>query len=223
VQHTNVVSTYDAGVDEGGKFMVMELVNGEDLERRLMRGALDLNRFTELAIQTLEGVASIHDAGLLHLDIKPANIMISRAGEVRNVHKMVDFGRSRPKGDNPKGGGLSGSIYCTSPEYLSEKEVDERADLYSLGCVFYTALSGVRPFEGDNILVIMASHIRHDVRDLSELVPGIPSWLSEWVMSLLALDPEDRPASAEEALDALMQRGTGKRHGSRRKLELAHA
>ncbi len=210
IQHHNVVSTHDVDMDDHGRFLVMELIQGDDLETVLEKGPLDLNRFIGLAIQSLEALTATHEAGLLHLDIKPANLMFSENSNDRVHVKLIDYGQAALMEDQPKGAGLSGSIHYASPEYLSEKAVDLRSDLYSLGCVFYTALSGIRPFEGDSILVIMAAHLRHRVTDIAEVVPGLPAWLAEWVMSLMSQNPEDRPASAEVALESLLQRGMTK-------------
>ncbi len=207
VTHQNIVGTYDMEEDEKGHFLVMELIEGENLQTLLEEKPLDLTRFNEVAVQALEALVATHAAGLLHLDLKPSNFMLSTDGGERTRLKLIDFGQAALLADAPRGKGVSGSIYYASPEYFNESEVDERADLYSLGCVFYHALAGERPFGGESALMIMAAHIRHDVEDLVKKVPGIPEWLSQWVMSLIAVEPTSRPESAKAALEQFLKQG----------------
>ncbi len=213
IKHHNVVSTYDAGEDSKGRFMVMELIEGQDLQLLIEKSPLSLDKFNLVARQALEAMSATHKGGLLHLDIKPANIMLTTEGQEKDHLKLIDYGRAQalPKNNNrcegPRGSGLSGSIYFSSPEALKEETLDPRADLYSLGCVFYWILSGRRPFEGETALAIMAAHLQHIVPDLSNLAPHVPRRLSTWIMSLVKEDPNMRPQSADEALFTLMKRG----------------
>jgi len=206
IRHHGVVSIFDAGVDTRGRFIVMELINGENLEKLGAASMSDLNNFTDFALQSLEALHTTHTSGLLHLDIKPANIMISTGASGRNHVTLIDYGRATLKtGDEaPMGGGLDGSIYFTSPEFLNKAPVDERADLYSLGCVFYWVLSGKFPFDGYTSLQVMAAHIQNMVVPLNEVVPEIPTGISNWVMALIAGEAEQRPASAQAALETLL-------------------
>lgn len=207
VHHPNVVSVYDAGVNADGAFIVMELIEGEDLERSgLERRYFDnLHRFRNQAIQLLEGLDAVHAGGLLHLDLKPSNIMVCDQASGRSLAKIVDFGRASLQskdGKAPVGKGLDGSIYYSAPEQLLSQPLDVRTDLYSLGCVFYFLLSGRRPFQGDHTLQVMTAHLQHSVVDLSEVAETLPRWLCDWVMRLIAQEPGDRYGSALDALAA---------------------
>lgn len=210
IQHQNVVSTFDADIDATGRFMVMEFIPGEDLEIIVTRDPLPPHRLIDIATQTLEGLAATHRGGLLHLDIKPSNIMISTQGNGRDHVKVIDYGRARlinQEEENDqrvaRGAGLNGSIHYASPEYLTEEELNESSDIYAAGCVFYWCLTGQRPFTGENSIQIMASHLQNQVTDLAELAPEIPKQLAQWVMSLIQLDPTDRPKTADIALQEL--------------------
>ncbi len=209
VRHPNVVSTYDAGVDHHGSFIVMELIEGFDLEKLLTKGPLNPHQFMDLAIQSLEGLGATHQASLLHLDIKASNIMVSQQLSGRHHVKIIDYGRARLKsnpatGKPPHGAGLLGSIFSMSPEFICEKPLDERSDLYSLGCVFYHTLSGQMPFQGKTALDVMSAHLTGIVKPLVHLKPELPLELCNWVMGLIETDPAKRPASTKAALEQLL-------------------
>lgn len=207
IAHPNVVCSYDADRDEDGSFIVMELIEGNDVESLVSSLPFSLGTFLDFARQCLEALNATHASGILHLDIKPANIMITDLGGSRDTVKLVDFGRAEraqdDRGQQPQGRGMDGSVYFTSPEQFLCDPLDQRTDLYALGCVFYWCLSGQRPFAGDNLMVVMASHMQHRVDPLSSIAPHIPVWLAEWVMKFIEYHPEDRPASARHAFDEL--------------------
>jgi len=211
IHHHNVITTHDANTDENGQFMVMEYIDGSDLNALVSDSPMEMERFCDFCVQALEGLSATHKGGLLHLDLKPDNIMISREGGCRDHVKLIDFGRARlsldPETKNvPKGSGLNSSIYFASPEYLKEEPVDCRSDLYSLGCTFYWALSQEFPFNGPNSLMVMNAHLQHYVEDLSKVAPHLPRKLTSWVMSLIKESPNQRPQSADEALDSFFRR-----------------
>jgi len=210
ISHHNVVSTFDADVDEQGQFIVMEFIEGTDAEILITKQEAQFNikRFVDFAIQALEGLEATHKGGLIHLDIKPSNIMISQQLSGRDVIKIVDYGRAEliknDEGLPPKGQGLNGSIHYLSPEQLLEKPLDIRSDLYSMGCVFYWILTSQCPFEGDSAMQVMASHLQNKYIPLSKHREDLPEWLTEWVSSFLFLDKEKRPISAKEGMNSLL-------------------
>ena len=211
IHHHNVVVSHDANHDEKGSFIVMEYIDGVDLETKLKDAPMSQEAFCDFAVQALEGLSATHQGGLLHLDIKPSNIMLAREGGTREHVKLIDFGQARaakdPKdGGLPKGLGLSGSVYFASPEYLREYYLDVRSDIYSLGCTFYWALSGKFPFGGHDALSVMCSHLQHKVRHLHELAPHLPRRLTNWVMLLISANCERRPSTANDALDMFFRR-----------------
>ncbi len=210
INHPYVVSIYDADIDDKGRYIAMELIEGFNMEDaiKLREMNFDINRFINFAEQALEGLVATHKAGLLHLDLKPSNIMLSEQSGGRDIIKLIDFGRAQLTQDEdgypPKGRGLEGSIFFCSPEQILKEDLDARTDLYSLGTIFYWMLTHRRPFDGGNPISIMSAHLQHAVTDISDVIPNIPKWLGDWVMSFISLEKDDRPQSAAEALDTLL-------------------
>ena len=208
LQHPNVVTIHDFGTDEEGPFVVMELIEGRTLEAFVEQAPFDYESFRELARQTLAGVGAAHRAGLLHRDLKPGNVMLAFAPDGSFQVKLLDFGLAKfaplPMAQTmDQGNGLLGTIPFMAPEQFGGGTLDARTDLYALGCVFYYTLTGQHPFDGESVAEIMASHLQHRVDDLGPLRPDLPPSVAEWVMRLLSLAPDDRPAGADEAAAAL--------------------
>ena len=206
LRNPNIVTIFDVASDEEGLFIVMELLEGEDLADVLARGPLSYDDFKELATQTLEGLLSAHQNHILHRDIKPENIKIERLPGGRLQSKIIDFGLARAgmkarKQTEDQAGTVMGSIFYMAPEQLTREPVDARTDLYSLGCVFYEALSGKRAFDGESMSEVIDKHIEHQVTPLHVIAPYVPPWLSAWVLRLMSGKPEDRPADARQAID----------------------
>ena len=208
LQHPNIVTVHDFGVDERGPFVVMEFVEGQTLDACVENAPFDGASFLELAQQTLAGVAAAHRAGLLHRDLKPGNIMLTAFLEGTFQVKVLDFGLAKFTAQpleqtTDQTNSLLGSIYFMAPEQFRREPLDARTDLYALGCVFYYTLTGQHPFAGESVAETMASHLQHIVSDLHQHRPDLPAPLAEWVMSLLRLAPADRPTDAVEALNGL--------------------
>ncbi len=207
IRHANIVTIYDMGMDSGVPYIVMEYVNGETVDERVdHHGALNLRDFLSLAEQALEGLTAAHHAGLLHRDLKPSNVMLSLQPSKTFQVKLLDFGIARflssPTAETSDGT-VTGSVHCVAPEILNRESVDIRSDLYSIGCVFYYALAGIFPFNGERISDVIAAHLSHRVADLRILRPDLPNKLTDWVMSLINRWPQNRYASAMQALAAL--------------------
>lgn len=202
--HPNIVTVYDYGVDAEGGFIVMELVQGETLEDVITRGALSAHDFDALVRQTLEGMSAVHAKGILHLDLKPGNLMIHRLPEGGLQVKILDFGlaKSPPPGGKPPSpcSGLPGSIHFMAPEQFERAGVDVRTDIYALGCVFYYALTQQHPFEGDTKPQVMVAHLHPRTRPLAVLRPDMPASRVKWVEWLINRLPANRPATVAEAL-----------------------
>lgn len=206
LRHPNIVTIFDVASDEQGLFMVMELLEGEDLAHVVARGPLPFDDFKELARQTLEGLIAAHERHILHRDIKPENIKVERLPGGRLQAKIIDFGLARVglrarKQTEDVDGTVMGSIHYMAPEQLTREPIDERTDLYSLGCVFYEALSGQKAFDGSSMSEVIDKHINHEVSPLHAIAPHVPPWLGAWVERLMAPRPADRPASAQQAID----------------------
>ena len=207
VQHPNIVAIYDFGVDPAGGFIVMELAPGENLEDIILRGALTAADFDALARQTLDGLSAVHAQGILHLDLKPGNLMLHRLPEGGLRVKILDFGlaKAAPQAGPPERdarSGLLGSVYFMAPEQFEGKAVDVRTDLYALGCLFYYALTQQYPFGGEMKPQVMVAHLHHRTQPLAALRPDLPTPTVQWVEWLIHRMPANRPASAAEALRA---------------------
>ena len=205
----NIVSLFDIGQDEEGSFVVMELLKGETLEDLIKRAPLTEEDFVTIAEQCLEGLLAAHDAHLLHRDLKPCNLMITWLASGRLQIKLLDFGLAKfTLGPSIQtishGNSLFGSIYFMAPEQFEQKPLDARTDLYSLGSVFYYALTQEYPFTGESVALVMASHLQGNYKDLREYRPDLNPDLCNWVMSLMSLNPDDRPGSCEAALTQLL-------------------
>ncbi|GEP43295.1 serine/threonine-protein kinase [Brevifollis gellanilyticus] len=206
MRNPNIVTIFDVASDAEGLFMVMELLEGEDLADVVARGPLHYDDFKELANQALEALLGAHQRHILHRDIKPENIKVERLPGGRMQSKIIDFGLARAgmrarKQTEDQSGTVMGSIHYMAPEQLTRRPVDDKTDLYSLGCVFYEALSGRKAFDGDSVATVIDKHINHDLVPLHIVAPHVPPWLGAWVMRLMACKPEDRPVNAQQAIE----------------------
>lgn len=208
IQHPNILTVYDSGIDDDGPFIVTELLDGRDMERVVKEdGPLDLAAFRDVACQTLDAMIAAHHAGLIHRDLKPPNLMAVQLPSGAVQYKILDFGLakiiSKPTLQTVKENAIYGTVYFVAPEQISVKPVDGRTDLYALGCIYYYLLTGEQAFDGETYAEILGKHLRHDVRMLHDLRPDLPQPLCDWVMWLMNPDPDDRPESPADALDTL--------------------
>ena len=202
LSHPNIVAVFDSGSDDGTHFIVTELVEGETLAYRLGRdGPMPPAEAIAVAVDIARALAAAHERGLIHRDIKPGNVMLLPDGRV----KVVDFGIARAAGsDTLTGTGVVlGSTAYLSPEQAGGQPVDERADLYALGCVLYEMLTGRVPFRGDTPIATMYRHVNEDPPLPSTFLP-VQSELEAIVMRCLEKDPKRRFASAAELEAALL-------------------
>ncbi len=192
--HPNVVAVYDAGEDAGTPYIVMEHVEGETLADLLRReGRLERDRAVELARQACAGLAHAHDAGLVHRDVKPANLLLGRDGTV----KIADFGIARA-GETTRltlAGTILGTAAYLAPEQAAGEEVTAAADVYSLGAVLYECLAGQPPRRVESLADLDPEQ---PVTPLRDVAPDVPQELEDAVMRALARRPEFRPATAAE-------------------------
>ena len=208
LRHPNIVAVHDSGVDSGGGYIVMEFIQGGTLEAAISRGPMSLGDFDALARQTLAGLGAAHAQGILHLDLKPENIMLQPQAPGGGFQvKILDFGLARPhlpaqQEGQPRPQGIFGSVHYMAPEQFENTPVDARADIYALGCVFYHALTQQPPFQGDTSPQVIVAHRHHRRAPLATLRPDLPAPLAGWVETLLNRHPADRPANAAEALHA---------------------
>ena len=201
LSHPNIVAVFDSGSDDGTHFIVTELVEGETLADRLRDGPMPPADAVAVGVDVAHALAAAHALGLIHRDIKPGNVMLLPDGRV----KVVDFGIARAAGSDTltHTGVVLGSTAYLSPEQAAGQPVDERADLYSLGCVLYEMLTGRVPFRADTPIATMYRHVNEDAPPPSTIAPVQPE-LEDVVLRCLEKDPKRRFASAPELEAALL-------------------
>ncbi|MEN8736133.1 MAG: serine/threonine-protein kinase [Akkermansiaceae bacterium] len=209
VQHPNIVTVFDAGVDNDGPFVVMELLSGRTVDEMVERGTLTFEDFRELALQSQEALIAAQDLDLVHRDIKPTNVMVTWLPSGRFQVKLVDFGLAKfsPKPSLQTidhGDAVFGSIHFMAPEQFERSELDKRTDMYSIGCVYYFCLAGLYPFDGETAPQVMLAHLNHTVTHISEHRPDLPAWICDWVMWHLERKMDSRPADARESLSKFL-------------------
>lgn len=206
IQHPNIVSVYDGGIDAEGAYLVMEYVDGETLTEVFQQGTLTPPDFIEMTRQILDGLMAAQDLGLLHRDLKPGNIMVSWLPSGNYRVKILDFGMAKyapvplhQTEDHNKA--IYGTIHFMAPEQFKRQPLDKRTDLYALACILYLGLTGLMPFRGDSPSEIMKAHLQARVIPVHMIRRDLPRPLGEWLMMMLSRDAEDRPVDAAHALE----------------------
>ncbi len=203
ITHPNVVRTHDLGEADGVRFLTMEYVPGTTLREVLdRRGAVALAPGLQIAKQLCRGLTAVHEAGIIHRDIKPQNIMVLPNGVV----KLMDFGIARTDegGDAAAlDGHTVGTPYYMSPEQAMGQRMDARSDLYTVGVVLFELFTGQRPFPGNDAATVMQRHVSAPPPVPSSLRPDLPEYLDRIVLACLAKRPERRPANAADLYAAL--------------------
>ena len=169
--HSNIVSIYDTGEENGIYYIVMELVEGITLKKYIeKKGVLGVREAVSIAIQVAQGIDAAHKHNIVHRDIKPQNIIISKEGKV----KVTDFGIARAASSNTINSSVMGSVHYISPEQARGGYSDEKSDIYSFGITLYEMLTGRVPFEGDTTVAIALQHIQDEIVSPRQYVPEIP-------------------------------------------------
>jgi eukaryotic-like serine/threonine-protein kinase len=199
--HPGVVAVYDTGADEATRFIVMEWVSGRSLATILRdSGPFEPASAIEIAAAVADALAAAHAAGIVHRDVKPANVMVTEDGAV----KVLDFGIARALDATglTHASSVLGSVPYMAPEQARGEPADERSDIYSLGCLLYALLTGLPPFTGE-LAAIVHQHVNLDPRPLREENGRVSPALEALVMAMLAKSPEARPQSAALVRDRL--------------------
>ena len=202
LSHPNVVTLIDRGTTDTDGYLVFEYVEGRSLKELVRENPLDVAEAGRILGQVAEGLAAAHQAGIVHRDVKPQNILIDRQGHA----KITDFGIATGADWTrvTKAGSIIGSARYMSPEQVRSKPVDARSDIYSLGVVMYEMLAGHPPFDGANMPEIARQHLNTPPPPLSEIRSDLPPGLERIVMRCLEKLPEDRFVSMDELLGALV-------------------
>ncbi len=205
--HPNIVRMLDFGQDSDRAFMVMEFLDGELLEDRLeAAGRLSTEVFVPIAAQLLKGLGHAHSRGLVHRDLKPSNIMLVEPDAQGTFVKILDFGLAKLVDQEQQKitqQHVVGTAGFLSPEQIQGEPVDQRADVYALGVLFYTMLAGVQPFSAETNTTLFYKHVHEAPARLDEILPGghgVPAELLELIHVCLAKRPEERPEDANELL-----------------------
>ncbi len=198
--HPNIVNVYDVGEDRGVHYIVMELVEGITLKKYIERKKkLEIRESIEVAMQVARGIEAAHKQHIIHRDIKPQNIMISRDGKV----KVTDFGIARASSSQTISSNTMGSVHYISPEQARGGYCDERSDIYSLGITLYEMLTGRVPFEGESTVSVALLHIQGEMVPPREYEPLIPVSLEKIILKCTQKKPELRYSSATELISDL--------------------
>jgi len=217
IQHKNVARMFDIGEYKGEKFLTMELIDGEPLSR-LIGKPMDWSRLKPIAEQLCAGLAAAHQAGVVHRDLKPDNVLIE--AETQRI-VITDFGIAR-KSEDPsvtQTGAIVGTPRYMAPEQLAGDEVDPRADLFSLGVMLFELATGTRPWPGDNAIAIAVSQATQPPLTIDPTTSQVPAAFASAIAACLQVELEKRPTSANEILSALT---TGTLLGVATKLDKPH-
>ncbi len=200
LSHPNIVNVYDVGDDDGLYYIVMELVEGITLKKFIERkGRLEVKEAVGIAIQIAQGMEAAHENHIIHRDIKPQNIIISRDGKV----KVTDFGIAKAVTTNTVTQNAIGSVHYLSPEQARGGYSDEKSDIYSLGVTIYEMLSGEVPFAGDNSVSVALLHIQGEATPLRELNQNVPVSIEKIVQKCMQKKPERRYLTAGDLISDL--------------------
>ncbi|HYH27307.1 MAG TPA: Stk1 family PASTA domain-containing Ser/Thr kinase [Actinomycetota bacterium] len=197
LNHPNIVSVFDTGSENGVHYIVMEYLEGRTL-RDVLRdeGPLHPDRAAEVAESIAKALGSAHQQNLVHRDVKPGNIMLTPSGDV----KVMDFGIARATTGEAltQTATVLGTASYFSPEQAKGEPVDQRSDIYSVGCVLYELVTGRAPFTGDSPVAIVYKHVREEPVLPSAINPDVPAALEAVIMKALAKNPANRYQSASE-------------------------
>src|SRR5438094_926976 len=214
LNHPNILTVYEIGEDHSIRYIASELIEGETLRQRLMRGRMELSEAVDIAIQVASAVAAAHEAGIVHRDIKPENIMLRPDGYV----KVLDFGIAKlaeqevpvtiPTDEalllvETNLGAVLGTVRYMSPEQACGGHVDKRTDIWSLGVVLYEMLTGHAPFTGDAPQDVMSSILEKEPPPLTSYLAQSPAELQQIISKTLRKDREERYHNAHELLETL--------------------
>jgi serine/threonine protein kinase len=205
--HPNIAGLLGAQRIDNQLVMMMEFVEGVTIEQEMHDGTISIRKGVEYISQVLSALAYAHARGVVHRDVKPANMMLTPAGIV----KLMDFGIAKISADPnlTLAGQTVGSIHYMSPEQIRSATIDARSDLYSVGVSFYELVTGTRPFKGDSDFSIMDAHLNSTPVQALKIDPRLPSILNEIVMKSIARDPAQRFQSADAFRNALQSLQTG--------------
>lgn len=207
LNHPNIVTIFSVEEDAEVRFLTMELIDGQSLDRLIAGGGLPLERIIEIGSAVADALTAAHEKGIVHRDLKPGNVMVTENGQV----KVLDFGLAKQTNQGAvtdddethemgltRDGFLIGTVPYMSPEQLRGEELDHRSDLFSLGILLYELATGQRPFRGQSQMDLSMAILRDAPLPLSEIEPGLPAQLETVISRCLEKRPDDRCQTADE-------------------------
>lgn len=202
LSHPNIVNVYDVGEVEGIHFIVMELVQGITLKKYIeMKGKLDIKEALNISVQIASGLQAAHDNRIIHRDIKPQNIIMSRDGKI----KVTDFGIAKVADSTTVTTNAAGSVHYISPEQARGGYSDAKSDIYSLGITMYEMVTGRVPFDGETNVAVALLHIQGEMVPPRKLEPSIPRSFEKIILKCTQKKPDRRYASARDLIADLRQ------------------
>lgn len=200
LSHPNIVNIYDVGEDRGLYYIVMELVEGITLKAYIeKKGRLEVKESVSIAIQVSQGIRAAHTHHIIHRDIKPQNIIISKDGKV----KVTDFGIARVSSTQTINSNTMGSVHYISPEQARGGYVDERGDIYSLGISLYEMITGKVPFDSDTPVSVALMHIQNEIPSPRNIVPNLPVAVEKIIYKCTQKKADRRYAGADALIEDL--------------------
>ncbi len=197
LSHPNIVNVFDVVDDGDFHYIVMELIEGITLKSYIAKkGFLEVKESIGIAIQVAQGMWAAHQQNIIHRDIKPQNIMISKDGKV----KVADFGIARASFSDSQDSDAIGSVHYVSPEQATGGPVDARSDIYSLGITMFEMVTGRLPFDGENTASVTMAHLKSPMASPKESNPDIPESLEGIILTCTEKRPEDRYSTAAEVI-----------------------
>jgi serine/threonine protein kinase len=206
INHSNVTQIYGIGEEQGVPYFVMEYIEGESLDKIFDKTSLPLNRAIDIILQVAEGLKVAHLKGIIHRDVKPANIFITSSDQI----KIGDFGLAKTKEEHKTGeasltgvGTALGTPHYISPEQAVGEAVDFRADIYSLGVTFFRMLTGRVPYNAATPMSVIVKHINDPIPDIKQILPSLPEQIAVIIKKMMAKKPEGRHQSYNELIKDL--------------------
>ncbi len=204
LEHSNLISIYETGIAEGTAFIVMRYINGDNLKSYIKKDTKTRLSVTPKVIKSLSSALSyIHDKGIIHLDIKPANIILEN-GE-NNIY-LADFGIAKLNSDKItiRTGSVMGTPHYISPEQIKETGIDHRSDIYALGATLYELVTGEPVFSADSAVDILYKHLNSEPENIGEISPDASKNLRYIISKCLEKNPDKRFQNAKEIRDILI-------------------
>ena len=200
LMHPNIVTVYDVGEDNGISYIVMELVDGYTLKQYIeKKSRLTISECISIAIPIASGIEAAHNNGIIHRDIKPQNVIISKDGKV----KVTDFGIAKTTTSNTISSNVMGSVHYTSPEQARGGFSDEKSDIYSLGITLFEMVTGRVPFNGDTTVAIAIKHIQEEMPSPRVYVEDIPISIEQIILKCTQKSPDRRYQKMSEVIEDL--------------------